>query len=182
MTAATLSTGTGRLSSGSDSSSSVLAVAADTGPLNYLVLIDQAGILPTLFGRVLVAQAVADELRHPGAPAAAKAWMAAPPAWLSFHPDNSGLDADLGRLGAGERETILLATGVRADLILMDDRAGVRAARNRGLTVVGTLGLIERAAHLGLLDLEDAAARLQATNFRCHPRLLRDLLDRHRKA
>jgi predicted nucleic acid-binding protein len=41
-------------------------VVADTGPLNYLVLIDAIDLLPRLFDRVFVPLAVRDELtqRH----------------------------------------------------------------------------------------------------------------------
>jgi predicted nucleic acid-binding protein len=37
-------------------------VVADTGPLNYLVLIDAIAVLPTLFAQVLVPATVYDEL------------------------------------------------------------------------------------------------------------------------
>jgi predicted nucleic acid-binding protein len=39
-----------------------MIVIADTTPLNYLVLIDQPHLLPQLYGRVLIPQAVYDEL------------------------------------------------------------------------------------------------------------------------
>ena len=42
-------------------------VVADAGPLHYLVLIDCAEILGSLFDHVLVPFAVRDELIHPGA-------------------------------------------------------------------------------------------------------------------
>ncbi len=57
-------------------------VVADTGPLNYLVLIGASDLPPRLFETVLVPQAVCDELRHPAAPAAVRAWAAEPPAYI----------------------------------------------------------------------------------------------------
>jgi predicted nucleic acid-binding protein len=48
-------------------------VVADTGPLNYLVLIGAIDLLPKLFETVLVPQAVCDELCHRVAPAAVRA-------------------------------------------------------------------------------------------------------------
>src|SRR6266436_4631754 len=50
-------------------------VVADAGPLHYLVLIDCAEILPSLFDHVLVPFAVRDELIHPGAPKKVKGWI-----------------------------------------------------------------------------------------------------------
>ena len=49
-----------------------------------------------------------------------------------------GLDG----LDPGERHAILLAINEHADLLLMDERAGVRVAREHGLTVTGTLGIL----------------------------------------
>lgn len=38
---------------------------ADTSPLNYLLLIDEIGLLPAIFGQVLLPEAVFRELQHP---------------------------------------------------------------------------------------------------------------------
>jgi predicted nucleic acid-binding protein len=42
------------------------------------------------------------------------------------------LDASLENLDAGEEDAIALALEIHADLILMDDREGVLAARRNG--------------------------------------------------
>jgi predicted nucleic acid-binding protein len=83
------------------------------------------------------------------------------------------------RLGEGERAAIALAHAIGATLILMDDRAGVAAARSHGLEATGTLGVLVRAASQNLVDLPQAVERLKATNFRYRPELLDTLLDRH---
>lgn len=75
-------------------------------------------------------------------------------------------DADSQMLDAGEKAALALAAMLGADLVLMDDRGGVAVARRKGLAVTGTLGILDLAARLGLLDLGEAFARLQATNFR----------------
>jgi predicted nucleic acid-binding protein len=58
----------------------------------------------------------------------------------------------------------------------MDDRAGVAASRSRGFAVTGTLGLLDRAARRGLVDLATAFADLKATNFQTRQELLDSLL------
>ena len=83
-------------------------------------------------------------------------------------------------LDAGERAAIALAMTMQPAPILIDDRAGVAAARTRGLEVIGTLGLLERAARFGLIDLRNALATLQATNFHARPVLYERLLARDR--
>ncbi len=69
----------------------------------------------------------------------------------------------------------------KADLVLMDDRAGVAAARSRGLVVTGTLGILVVAGRRGLIELADAFLQLRSTSFRFHPELLERLLARHEK-
>jgi predicted nucleic acid-binding protein len=64
-------------------------------------------------------------------------------------------------------------------LILVDDRSGDAMARSSGLMTTGTLGLLVRAAQLGLIDLNTALLRLRETSFRCRPELLEAILNRH---
>ena len=45
-----------------------MIVVADASPLNYLVLIDQIDLLPVLYQKVLIPEAVFAELRRPRAP------------------------------------------------------------------------------------------------------------------
>jgi predicted nucleic acid-binding protein len=68
---------------------------------------------------------------------------------------------------------------LRADLVLMDDRAGVAIAKAHGFVVTGTLGVLELAARRKLIDLAGTVRRLKATNFRCRPEILDALLARH---
>ena len=77
----------------------------------------------------------------------------------------------LPELDPGEREAIQLALEAHADLVLMDEKLGVRLARRRGLKVIGTLGVLVQGAKHGLVDINVAVERLQATDFRCTPQL-----------
>jgi predicted nucleic acid-binding protein len=155
-----------------------MRVITDASPLHYLVLIACVHILPELFGRILVPRAVAEELQHPRAPAELRTWLASSPLWLDIHPVGHASDTTLAHLDAGEREAILLAQELHADLLLMDDWEGRRESERRALRVTGTLGVLERAAERGLLDLPAALACLQATNFYLPTPLVRDLLAR----
>ena len=99
-----------------------MLVIADTTPLRYLVALGQADLLPTLFGQVIIPLAVAGELQHSQAPAAVRAWIASPPPWLDIRPSSLLPDAVLLRLDPGEREALLLAQELQADLVLVDDQ------------------------------------------------------------
>lgn len=141
-------------------------------------------LLPKLFERVLVPQTVRDELADPEAPVAVRAWIAHPPAWLDVRPDPDAGARDEGtelKLDRGERAAIALALAVKANLVLMDDQAGVTVARRQGLATTGTLGVLDIAARRGLVELAAAFARLKATSFYYRQGLLDALLAQHHK-
>ena len=63
----------------------------------------------------------------------------------------------------------------------MDDRAGVTVALAKGLAVLGTISVLDRAARRGLVELEVVFTRLRATNFRYPAALLDALLEERRR-
>lgn len=85
-------------------------VVADTGPINYLVLIGAIELLPKLFEKVFTPAAVQAELLDPDAPAEVRAWVAQPPPWLEVTPISATIDDPAWRaLDAGERAALALA-------------------------------------------------------------------------
>ena len=152
-------------------------VVSDTTSIHYLVLIAETELLPTLYGEVLIPESVALELQQPHTPELIRCWMERPPTWLQIISlavlPSVAMSLDLDR---GERDAIRLALHYDADLVLMDERDGVEEARRLGLTVTGTLGVLDRAAERGLIDLAPAFARLRQTNFRVNPALMERLL------
>ena len=154
-------------------------VVADTTPLNYLVLIQQADLLSALFDKVFIPDVVRDELSHDEAPEKVRQWIAQPPLWLEilFQSGDSN-DPDLADLDEGERAAILLAIRIGAEFLLIDDRDGVKVARNRGFAVTGTLGILDLAASRGMIRLNDAIERLKSTSFRASPDLFAAFLAR----
>lgn len=101
--------------------------------------------------------------------------MASRPNWLELR-DVASTPADLRQLDDGEREAIALAQTTGATLILLDEKRGRQAARERGLAVAGTLGLIDLAARRGLVSLLDALKKLERTTFRASPQLIRAII------
>jgi predicted nucleic acid-binding protein len=67
-------------------------------------------------------------------------------------------------------------------VLLIDDFQGRKAAVRRGIRVLGALGLLERAANAGLLQLEDAIDRIRQTDFRVSDDLIDAILNRYRKS
>ena len=155
-------------------------VVADTGPLHYLVLIGHIDVIPALFETVFVPSEVQDELSRAETPPEVRCWIANPPAWLTVvQAPAVTVDPVLLRLDRGERDAIILAASLQADAILMDDRAGVAAAKTKGFTVVGTLGILDAAARHRRIDLAQALSQLRKTTFRRKEELFDAQLKKH---
>lgn len=153
-------------------------VIADTGPINYLVLIEHIDMLPRLFERIAVPMAVKNELSDPRAPMTVQRWITAPPMWLEVH-DTVAPTLEYG-LDEGETAAIALAESLGADMVLLDERDGSLVARQRGLRVTGTLGILDLAAERSLIDFHQAISLLERTSFRRPEALLKALLAKHK--
>jgi predicted nucleic acid-binding protein len=152
-------------------------VIADTGPINYLILIGHVDLLPRMFEKIAIPNAVKIELSHSLTPPSVRSWIAAPPSWLEIH-DTTGLPLVSG-LDPGETAAIALAEHLHADLLLVDERIGFRMAQKMGLRVTGTLGLLDLAAGRGLVNFAHAIQLLERTSFRRPEALLQALLNKH---
>ncbi len=152
------------------------AAVADTGPLNYLILIEAVEILPRLFSPISIPAGVRDELSHPKAPPVVCSWMGDPPAWLNIVSLGSLPATGLSALDHGERQAIALAVQQQAAL-LIDDREGVLQAQKLNLEVIGTLAVLVRAAQRGWVQLPEMFRRLRSTSFRSPVHLMARLLE-----
>jgi predicted nucleic acid-binding protein len=157
-------------------SDSVQLVIADTGPVNYLILIGHIDVLPAIFEKVVLPAAVRDELKHCKASAIVQQWIADPPSWVEIHEIAHVHDPSMDALDPGEEDAIALAVELHADLILMDDRDGVLIARSKGFRVAGTLGVLSMAAERGLVNLAQAFERIKRTSFHYRQDIMDQLL------
>jgi predicted nucleic acid-binding protein len=155
-----------------------MRVVVAESPIFYLLSIDHIGLLPRLFEKIWVPDAVYQELCHPAAPPVIRDWVARHPAWAEVTKVEAIDDPTLRTLGAVERGAITLALALRAGLVLIDERKGTAVALNKGVDVTGTLGVLTLAARRGLVDLADSFARLKRTNFRYRQEIMDELLNR----
>ena len=131
-------------------------------------------MLSDLFAEVVVPRAVWDGVieRRPDAPGADALQHAT---WIRV-VENPAVDVNLG-LDPGKTAAILLAEILRADLVLIDERVGRRIARERGLEVRGTLGVLVLARQCHALPaLKPVLDVLVAEGFRIAPALVREAL------
>jgi predicted nucleic acid-binding protein len=151
-------------------------VVSDASPVHYLILIGAVDVLPSLFSKVVIPEyVVAVELQNSKTPHLVREWIRKLPNWVELrtpsYPEAFGLQK-------GEEHAISLALELNAP-ILLDEREARKVAEQKGLIVVGTVGIIERAARTNLLDIRDAFAALGKTNFRISEALIDEAIRRH---
>ena len=142
------------------------SLASNTSPLIVLARAGLLELLPKLSPEVFVPRAVEQEIMAgPPDDPMRQAWRGC--GWLkvvTLEPPLSPLAAL--QLGRGEAEVIEWAGRQRDCAVLLDDRAGRRAARGLGLRVFGTLSLVAVAAQQGHVDSFDSAVgRLRAAGL-----------------
>jgi len=114
-----------------------------------------------------------------GTPPAVRDLVQTFPSWLLVQTPALAAPATQAR-HRGEFDAIQLALEIGADALLIDEVRGRRLAKQRGLSTLGTVGLLERAADTGLID--DLAAvhdRLRAIGFHVAEALLANSLAAH---
>lgn len=145
-----------------------MRVVSDTSPISNLAMIGRLDFLRRLHGTILISPVVAAELsrlRHPVGLAAIEAALA--DGWLKIEP--LAIPApDISGLHAGETESIALALSEPGATLLMDEADGRKAARARGVTLGGVVGVLIAARKkdwIPALKPELLALRLQARFF-----------------
>jgi predicted nucleic acid-binding protein len=128
-------------------------VISNTTPVINFAQIGRTDILQHLFGRVLLTDAVVEELEDKAGrfPAAAMAWRNAP--FDSTEVEDSELSMHWRKtLHPGESACLALAAGHPGALLILDDFAAREAALIEGYHVTGTLGCLLEARRTGIVD------------------------------
>jgi predicted nucleic acid-binding protein len=158
-----------------------MIAVSNTTPLRYLIAIDQEYLLPQLFEKIFIPVAVFEELTDSRTPDKVRHSLLARPTWLEVRAvPEAGASPFPLILHRGERESILLAEALQADILLVDEHAGRTLALRRNLPLSGTLGVLERADNRGLLsDFSQTLKQLKASGFYITDALEEQLLQRH---
>jgi predicted nucleic acid-binding protein len=152
-------------------------VISNTSPLQYLHQLDLLDLLPTLYGRVLVPSAVVKEIEAGRSLGVALPVLESLPWIRSQEVANAALLPLVPDLGAGEREVLALALEHPNPLIILDDSFARSFARELGLSLTGTLGLLLKGKEIKrIARIEPYVDHLEALNFRLDPRTRADVL------
>lgn len=146
------------------------SVVSDATPIRYLTEIRAIRLLPYLFEKVFIPNAVFRELTHRRTPKSVHDFIMSLPEWLEVRTVIR-TDLSLSTLDPGEQEAILLADEIRAEAILLDEKAARSAAEQRGVRCIGTLRVLSEGAKEGQINIHQAISRLKQTTFRANPAL-----------
>jgi len=154
-------------------------VISDSCPIISFARAKRFLILQKVIPKVIIPQAVYDEIVVKGKGRAGSKEIEKQD-WAKIVPvKNINRVSTLpGRLGAGEREAIILTQELKG-ILLMDDLYAREEAKKRGIYLVSSLDIIEEAKTLGLVKkgkklLDD----LVSASFRLKPNLYREFLHR----
>lgn len=159
-----------------------MKAVSNTTPLRYLFAIEEERLLKNLFEKVFIPVGVRDELTDARTPEVVRRKTMSVP-WLEVRTvqETEAIPFPVV-LHRGEREAILLAETLPADVLLIDEQVGRTIALNRGLPLSGTLGVLEQADRIGLVSsLPEVLQKLKASGFFITQQLENQLLERHRR-
>lgn len=126
-----------------------MKVVANTTPLISLASIGKLELLKEIFGEIIIADAVYNEIK-------AKQGYGYNEIDTDFIRVQSikGIayrDFLLNQLDLGETETIILAKEIDADFVIIDENIAYKIAKSSELNVVRTLSILLRAKEKGLI-------------------------------
>ena len=140
-----------------------MIVVADASPLIILAKIGVLDLLPKLHPRIYISAEVYSEVVVAGAglPGASQVAEAE---WIDvkslLHGGDLAAAQERFKLGLGELSSILLAKEIGASMVLMDEERGRQLARDQGLQVRGTVGVLESLYQCG--EIPDLRKGFQA--------------------
>jgi predicted nucleic acid-binding protein len=158
-----------------------MIIVSDTSPLSNLAIVGCLSLLQQIYNKVIIPQAVAEELRSASdeenliAGVLSLDWIEVVSAknleLISVLQNNHNLDR-------GEAEAIALALELNADELLIDERLGRREATRLGLPITGVLGILLVAKRRGLISAVQPVmdALMNQVGFRVSSQLYTEVL------
>lgn len=122
-----------------------MIVVSDTSPILNLAAVNKLHLLRDLYADVVIPPAVEQELVRNG--------IQLEPSWVRVvaAEDQNEVATLREQLDPGEAEAIVVAGELNAGLLLVDEKRGRHIAIDRGLEVIGLLGVLAEAKARGLI-------------------------------
>lgn len=135
-----------------------MIIISDTTPIISLLKAEQLDLLEKLFHEVIIPKAVYNELIS-NVKFRNEAQIIKNCSYIFVEEVIDTKSVNIFRrvtgLDAGESEAIVMADEKKADLLLMDERKGRMVAKQMGLTITGTVGILLQSFDEGLLNADE---------------------------
>jgi len=156
-----------------------MIVVSDTTPLIGLSFIGRLELLRELFDDVYIPQAVFDETVTSGHEEGRAKREVANADWIHVVEvkDRLAVNILLDEMDLGEIETIVLASELNANWVLMDEKKGRRKLSQLNIPKIGTVGILLKAKQLGLVsNLKVELESLQKSGFSISQLVIEEVL------
>lgn len=140
-------------------------IISDTSCLILLDKIGELHLLQKLFGNIIITSIIADEFDKQL------------PHWISIKnaSDNKHQVVLKLSLDKGEASAIALALEYEDCLLIIDEQKGRRIAKQLGLTITGTIGVLVQAKKRGFISsLKNLLHKIEQTDFRLSEQLIKE--------
>lgn len=141
-------------------------IVSDASCLILFHKIDSLDLLKKVFGEILITEIVSKEYGEPL------------PEWITAVSPATKLAEGLSTIvDEGEAASIALASEQDNSLLIIDELKGRRVAREMGIQITGSLGVIVAAKKKGhLVTIKPILEKIEETNFRVSEELIQRLL------
>ncbi len=141
-------------------------IIADTSCLIIFTKIQQLDVLNVLFSDIVITPQIQLEFNNNL------------PNWIKINKANELLVRSINnQLDLGESSAIALALETEKHLLILDDLKARKFAKSANLNIIGTVGIIAKAAIENHIDAVDTFNKIQNTNFRISDKLLEKILN-----
>ena len=143
------------------------AIVSDTSCLILFYKIGEFDLLKKVFGKLHITETVQKEFNQPI------------PNWIEIVKPTTDVQRGLSSyLDKGEASAIALASEHENSLLIIDEIKGRKAAREMGISVTGSLGVLIAAKNKGHIQtVRPLIEKIQKTNFRISEELIERILD-----
>jgi predicted nucleic acid-binding protein len=143
-------------------------IVSDTSCLILFYKIEEFDLLKKVFGKLHITETVQEEFNQPI------------PDWIEIVEPTTNLHQGLSSyLDKGEATAISLAAEHENSLLIIDEIKGRKAAKEMGIPVTGSLGVLITAKNKGHLQaIKPIINKIQKTNFRISKELIERVLDK----
>lgn len=142
-------------------------IVSDSSCLILFYKIGEFNLLKEVFGQLFITETVSEEFNKPL------------PDWVKVSsPDSNFHKEILSIVDLGEATSISLALESESVLLIIDDLKGRRLAKQMGISITGSLGVLVMAKRKGYIkSVKPIIKAIEQTNFRISDKLINKVLE-----